>query len=103
MLGPTMVRSISRAACSSSAATRPLLSDVARRSAACVGAQPEFGVRRMHRVAHDGDEVVCEGIEVDLVPEALREPLECARSIVFAAIEALVDESLDPWPQGPEQ
>ncbi len=57
----------------------------------------------MHRRVDDSGEIRPERLEIDLVAEPRAEGLERALGVVAAAVEATVDDSLDPAAGGAEE
>jgi hypothetical protein len=51
-------------------------------------------------VVDHGQQLGVQGVQVDLVAQAGREPLEGAGGVRAAAVEAAVDQLLDPAAQG---
>jgi hypothetical protein len=66
-------------------------------------AQPQRRLGRLHRLVDHGQQLGGQGVQVDLVAQAGREPLDGAGGVVAAAVEAPVDQVLDAAPGGLEQ
>ena len=65
--------------------------------------QPEARVSRAHRLGDHAEQVGAHRVQVNLVPQPRAEGVEGARSVVARAVEATVDEALDPGTQRLEQ
>src|SRR5215213_6871637 len=60
------------------------------------GPQPQPGPSGLHGPVDHGQQLAVQGVQVHLVAEAGREPLDGAGGVVAAAVEAPVDQGLDP-------
>src|SRR5690242_17050576 len=61
-------------------------------------AQPERGTPRPHGLVHDAHDIVGDGLEVDLIPEAGDEPCRRRLRVRAPPVEPAVDGTLDPPP-----
>src|SRR5215211_1769668 len=68
-----------------------------------IRAQPKRDVGRLHRLPHDPEEVLAQGVEIRLVSKLGREGLQRLYRIVVPTEEAAVDKALDAAPQWVEQ
>ncbi len=59
-------------------------------------AEPQRRLGRLHGLVDHGQQLAPEGVQVDLVAEAGREPLHGPGGVIAAAVEAPVDQVLDP-------
>src|SRR3712207_5687807 len=60
-----------------------------------IGTQPQRNVCGLHRLPYHRHEIVAQGVEVRLVSELGREGFQGLCDVVFAAVEAPIDKSLD--------
>src|SRR5215218_2107381 len=71
--------------------------------AGLLGPEPQGGAGGLHGVVDHGPQLGVEGVQIQLVPQAGREPLHSPDRVVAAAVEAAVDQVLDPAAQRLEQ
>jgi hypothetical protein len=67
------------------------------------GPAAKGGSGGLHGLVDHGQQVAVEGVQVDLVPQPGRELVDGAGGVIAAAVEAPVDQLLDPAPQRLEQ
>src|SRR5215207_2726511 len=67
------------------------------------GAEPQGGLGGLHGLVDHAQQLGVQGGQVDLVAQADREAVHGAGGVVAAAVEAPVDQVLDPAAQGLEQ
>ena len=65
-----------------------------------LGAQPQRGVSRLHRLPNHPYQIVAQGFQVGLVPELGGEGFQGLPRVVLPAVEAAVDERLDARRRG---
>src|SRR5215210_6483582 len=68
-----------------------------------VGMQPQRDVGGLHRLPYHSHQILLQRLEVRLVPQLDGEGFQGLPCVVFAAVEAAVDEGLDAAPQGVEE
>ena len=89
--------------CSVGPLRRPWLTASCARGVVWGGSKPERDPGRLHSLVHDRQQLVREGIEVDLVAQAGGEHLDCRSRVVVASVEAAVNHLLDAAPGRLEQ
>src|SRR5829696_5540252 len=68
-----------------------------------IGMQPQRDVGGLHRLPYHSHQIHLQRLEVRLVPQLDGEGFQGLPCVVFAAVEAAVDEGLDAAPQGVEE
>src|SRR5271165_1551511 len=64
---------------------------------------PERGVGRLDSMVDDLQQLAGHGLEIDRVPKPSREGCNGGFRVVTSAVEASIDDTLNPHPQGVEE